>query len=386
MNRLTPDEQVEITLARLEDLRRTGAFTPLSKLRRRFGRHESVLSRAINNCFRSGLVEVKVVKEGNRSNTRRSDLEAVLLKKYRGLVGAIVVGIDKFGRADAVDEQMLQRSDYVHRVLGQTLAHQVAHGGFIRTGDRVGIGPGRGVYETIRALQKEPQLRASDVTLVSLSGVGYMRHHAKNRNLLLDPDFIVAFMGEAFEHPVALDLVASPLVPGVGATGLQAFPTWLRLPPKDRPMLDTAILGVGIYASGNRFFEEGAALSVRLHPAYEPIRPALRALRVGSSRISSSDYVPLGDLGYHIFAIPAPGPSVPRIQIALAELQRQAESINKNLMSAHISDFSGIKSAILVAGTAAKARAIHHVLGGNLGLRVGHICTDEDAAEALAAL
>jgi len=373
-------EQLDISLARFENIRRTGTLTPLSVLAKRFGRDEAVISRVIGSAFRSGLVEVRVIQDEGLASPRRTDLEREILKKYPALMSAIVISVTDPPESRATSsEEMLRYSDYVHRFLGTALAREISHGPFIRSGDHVGIGPGRGVYETVRAMQKQAPVRARDVTLVSLSGVGYMRHHAKNRNLLLDPDFIVAVMGEAFEYPVALDLVAAPLVPGPEHS--TPFRNWLSSADRARPTLDMALLGVGVFTPGNRFYEEASTVTARQQPAYDPIRAALQSLRTLSAKFSSEDYIPLGDLGYHIFLIPPPTDRKMESQMR-SELERQVDAINKYLLSAHRDHFQAIRSAVLIAGTAPKARALNHLLAGDL-LRIAHVCIDKPVAEAL---
>jgi DNA-binding transcriptional regulator LsrR (DeoR family) len=382
---ITTRERLEIILARFENVQKTGTLTPLSKLSQRFNRDAAVLSRVVTGALRSGLVEVKVGREDASSAPRRPDLEQELYKKYPSLIKSIVVAVsDTIDRNKSSSEQLLRYSDNVHRVLGTALALEISRGAFMRSGDRVGIGPGRGVYETVRALQRQPTIRARDVTLVSLSGVGYMRHHAKNRNLLLDPDFIVAFMGEAFEHPVALDLVASPLVRAPDAE--RPIRSWIGSTDRGRPFIDTAILGVGVFTPGNRFYEEGGLTSsTAQQPGYDSIRPALRSLRALSERLASTDYVPLGDIGYHIFLVPPPGETRPSLQATCQELQRQIVAINKQLLAAHRDDFKAMRSAALVAGTTPKARAVHYLLTNDL-VKVSHLCTDNLAAEELLSL
>lgn len=272
-------------------------------------------------------------------------------------------------------------SDDIHRLLGYALARELCNGTMIREGDRLGIGPGRGVYETVRAMQRQKSIRARSVTLVSLSGVGYLRHHSNNRNLLLDSDFIISFMGEAFDFPVTLDVVAAPLVaPAFESASI--FNSWLTLPDRTRPTLNTAILGVGSFAGGNRFFEEASASVATQQPAYEAIRPALRALRVATSKLPVGEYVPVADVGYHLFFAPSPQRKSSLPESVEADIQRQLEAINRLLLSAHKNHFKSMQSVMLVAGTRGKASALHHLLSSSW-IRVTHVTTDRATAHAL---
>lgn len=357
-------------------------MTPLGTLAKRFRRDETVISRIISSSLRSGLVEIRAAEEASIAALRREDIERELLKKYSSLISAVVVNTPAPPDESVTSNAMMQYSDYVHRILGMALAHEICRGTMIRDGDRVGIGPGRGVYETARWMQKQTPVRARHVTLVSLSGVGFLRHHAHNRNLLLDPDFIVAFMGEAFEHPVTLDLVAAPLVCSPEKT--LASTAWLRSPGRGRPLLDTAILGIGAFVPGNRFYEEAAATPPSQDSVYGPIRPALRSLRAACARAATDGHVPLADVGYHLFLVPSARGDQATSGVR-NEMQRQIDAINATLLSAHRDDFQSMRSAMLVAGTPAKARAIDHVLTSNF-LRASHISTDKNAAEILLSL
>ena len=273
-------------------------------------------------------------------------------------------------------------SDSVHRRLGLAMAEQIYDSGLIRDDELIGIGSGRGVYETVRGLQRLPPLRNQGVTLVSLSGLGYMRHHSVRRNLILDADFIASLMGQAFEQPVTLNLVSSSLI---HETRHPLTPEpWIQQEDRSRKPLGTALLGVGVFAPGNRFFEESSAEPTYHQPLYDSIREPLRALRALAAKLEVGGNSPLLDLGYHLIVIP-PNASTPEESELLKTLTRQAETINKALLSAHTSHFSSMRTLSIIAGTEAKATALNHLLVCGLFPPV-NLCTDDVAARKMLTL
>jgi DNA-binding transcriptional regulator LsrR (DeoR family) len=382
--RILEHERVRIATARFESVRSSGIVTPLAELASRFGRNEAVVSRVIADALRSGMVEVRIVGEDERTPERDPHLEQELVRKYRNLLSAVVVKVKPSTGAPLSSETTLAYSDSVHRVLGRALAIEIARGTLIKNGEHIGIGPGRGVCETVRALHREPPLRARGVTLTSLSGVGYLRHHARNRNLLLDPDYMAVSLSEVFEEPVALDLVSSILVVDDTMPRTTLPRAWLGTDIRNRRPIDTAILGVGALIPGNRFYEEALQSGPNQEPVYAPIRESLRSLLRSADPLRTSDYIPVGDIGYHLFFVSPPA-GMSLSAEARALIARQIDSINNRLLSAHAPDFRQMRSAILVAGTPVKARAIHHLLTGNLA-PVSHLCTDLFTAHLLISL
>jgi DNA-binding transcriptional regulator LsrR (DeoR family) len=359
--------------------------TPLGELARRFKRNQAVISRVVAAALRAGVVQFRVVHPENCPPRRCLDLQAELLRKYPDLLSATVASVGPSPTVAPDHEAALEYSDRVHRLLGLTLAIEIARGTLIKNGDQVGIGPGRGVYETIRALRHQGAVRAGGVTLISLSGVGYLRHYSKNRNPLLDPDFMVGSMGEAFEKPVALDLVSAPLVIQPGEARAAPVRRWLGSDNRNRRAIDTAIMGVGALIPGNRFYAEGSSSQAATHePLYNSIRESLRSLLRLSESFRTPDYTPVGDIGYHLFFVPPPlGAHVP--EVSQAVINRQVDSVNASLLAAHADDLKAIRSVVLVAGTTAKARALNHLITGRL-VSVTHLCTDSLTAQLMLSL
>lgn len=382
--RILEHERIGIVTARFESVRASGIVTPLAELARRFDRNEAVVSRVIAEALRDGLVEVRVVGEHERPPERVAHLQHELLRKYRNLLSAVVVKVKRSPEAPLNSEATLAYSDNVHRVLGKALAIEIARGTLIKNGDHIGIGPGRGVCETVRALHRESPIRARGVTLTSLSGVGYLRHHARNRNLLLDPDYMAVSLSEVFEEAVALDLVSSVLVVDDTIPRATLPRAWLGTDLRNRRPIDTAILGVGAFVPGNRFYEEALQSGTHQEPVYAPIRESLKSLLRSADPLRTSDYVPVGDVGYHLFVVSPPADMSLSAE-ARALVTRQIDSINNRLLSAHAPDFKQMRSAILIAGTPVKARAIHHLLTENLA-PVSHLCTDLFTAQSLISL
>ena len=338
-----------------------------------FRREAAQVSRAICSALVDGLVTVQLIDNCGRRSARLPDLERRLKERYSRLRLALVVESPPIVQAGS---DQLAFSDEVHRRMGVALAEEIARGGFVRDGESIGVGSGRGVYETVRALQKQPPLRARGVSLVSLSGMGYTRHHAMRRNLILDADFLVSFMGQAFADPVTLHLVSSALIHET-IPNLTPEP-WIQQDERKRAHLGTALMGVGVFAPGNRFFEESDPDPIHHQDAYEVIRAQLRSLRTTAVRLEKSGHRALADLGYHLLIVP------PR-QLSEADrelvslLKRQAATINRCILSATPSHFSHVKTLTIIAGTDVKAMALDYVLT-NTAFPPVNLCTDETAA------
>ena len=78
-----------------------------------------------------------------------------------------------------------------------------------RSGDAIGLGSGRGVFTTVDALANFPRLRVPGVTLLSLTGDVYPRHHSRDPNLCLDADTHVNLLGRCFAQDVTLHFLSS---------------------------------------------------------------------------------------------------------------------------------------------------------------------------------
>ena len=362
-----------MAMARYEDLGTHGKPTPIEALVEIFQREPAQISRAISSALTEGLVTVHIRDNGGRRPSRVPELERRLKDKFERLRLTLVV------ESPPSQTDQLAYSDEVHRRLGSAMGEEIARGGFIRDGEAIGIGSGRGVYETVRALQRQPPIRARNVSLVSLSGMGYMRHHSVRRNLILDADFIVSFMGQAFEDPVTMSLVASSLI---HEKPLRLSPEpWILQDERKRAHLSTALLGVGTFTPGNRFYEESGANLTQHQAVYDPIRAGLRSLRGAEAAMKSEGHHPIADLGYHLFIVPKKKLSEAERQ-TIDILRRQADVINESILSANTTHFASTNTLTIIAGTDVKAHAIEQLLIDST-LPPVNLCTDERAARIM---
>ena len=375
---LTDHERVDMAIARFRHLAETGRLVPIEQLASTYGREAAQVSRAIAEAFARGLVSVAIRENEPGIGRRILEWERKLKEKYDRLRVCLVADSPPLRLREA---DTLAYSDDVHRRLGAVMAEQISSGSLIRDGELIGIGAGRGVYETVRALQRHPAIRAQGVALVSLSGLGYGRHHSVRRNLILDADFISSLMGQAFEPLVALNLVSSSLIHDSRPT-LNPEP-WILQDDRLRPLLNTALLGVGVFAPGNRFFEESAPETTFHQPLYDSIREPLRSLRAMARKLERPGYSALADLGYHLFVVPPKHSNDAELEL-IRTLARQADTINRSLLSAHTAHFDSMKTITVIAGTELKAAALDYMLNAT-HLPPINLCTDELAARQMLA-
>jgi hypothetical protein len=183
---LSPEELTEMAFARFDDLKQFGRLTPMKDLEKRFQRDRSVISKAVARAFRDRLVEVMRIRKPARP-MYEDDARRKLLKRYKGLQEAVVVKNPPQANETAV-----------HRNLGMAMAEILATNAIVQRDEVLGIGPGHSVEMTIESLQYFEQLRASSVTLMSLTGAVYSTPRAEVKGLWLDADRHVIEFAKSF--------------------------------------------------------------------------------------------------------------------------------------------------------------------------------------------
>ena len=196
--KLTDEERIWFALKRFEPLRYGRAMEEISALGKQKQRDPAVVSRAISDAFRKGLVEIRTNEYAKYA--REFSLEEDLKSKFK-LPGAVVI---RFAEPPPQLqgknlEDFKAWNDELHSALGFSLARMIAAGGFVfGAGARIGIGSGRGVFFVVDWLAKLTKLRAINVQAFSLTGATYPQTHAKD-GLRLDADTNVnIFAGKCF--------------------------------------------------------------------------------------------------------------------------------------------------------------------------------------------
>ena len=375
---ITEDEKVRMTLERFRGLNGTGSMRPIKQLAEEFQRDPAVISKAISDAFREGLIEVHAADKRSREPRRLERLETALLGRFSQLDAAIVVASEAspdLGRGSA---DTMRHSDEVHAKLGSAMAHAIGSGPLIRGDDLIGVAGGRGVYHTVAALQNLPPLRGRQVTLGSLNGATHARHLSWKRNLALDADFNVGLLGSCFGSEVKMQFVSHPIVLQ-NATEAAAIisRTWFGSRSIAKITLDTVLVGIGVFVSGHRFYEDGAVMSDS-EPMLAPIGMLLNKLRQLCEPFTTPVYSPVADVVYRLFYVyPPRGVAIPQNKVK--DMLCLIAEINERLVTVPTERLQETKLLMLVAGTRRKALAIRALLT-EYTYPVRILCTDEEAA------
>jgi hypothetical protein len=303
---LTDEERTSIALDRFGPLQQGMRTVEVEVLSKRYKRDPAVISRAISEAFRRGLVQIRKVERVEQPN-RAPELEARLQSRF-DLLGAIVIEPSESSASATEDRRSLVFGDELHAKLGSAMAQLIATGTVFRSGSVIGLGSGRGVYHTVDALSKLPPLRATKVTLVSLTGAVFAQDHAVRVNLRLDADFHVNLFGQCFAHPVEIHQIHAPIV----LSDPREFSavrkrTWLGKEKWEGNI--HGLFGVGVLKRGHRFNEFVDAYERSdfnrdhtLDPILEPLRKLIRICRT----VSNDYYCPVADICNNLFLVPPP--------------------------------------------------------------------------------
>jgi hypothetical protein len=382
---------VEIVLERFEPWSRRKPLKEISAIAKDHDRQPSVISNAIVEAFARKLV--KIVPQKQTGPTRVPDLERKLEARFQKLHAVRVIKAP----TDATSASRDRLEDRTHEELGEAAAGLLANKLIIRDKDVIGIGSGRGVYAVVKALSRFGMLRAHNVTAVSLTGAVYPRSHAywnpednsgtADFNLHFDPDDHLTLLG--FSFPPDLKIVKLSCViawePGQLITERSRTildrDTWKTMVP------NLAIVGVGVFSRGHRFFQEVDAPPSVSEKRLTPILGDLSALKkmvLGAvGPLQAERYVPVADVCNRLFYVKPP----PDISLS-GEKEKQIKDLIKNingkLLCATEEQLAEIDQLMLVAGTRKKAPAIKQLLKEDK-YKIRIICIDQEAAEAILA-
>ena len=372
-----PDETiVRFAIARYNS---PGAPVDYEALAEQFRHDKSVICRAVNEAFRRRLVEVRQVEED--STSRIGELEQQLQEAFN-LLGAIVIdpGVNDGKTSSTGQQNEPTPGDRIHARLGSAMASLFSTGTAFRDSDCIGLGSGRGVYYTVEALAKLPRLRASDVTIVSLTGDVYAQDHARILDSKMDADmharlFSLAFAGKVHRYLMGCRILYSDetILESV-RNRTWADPNW--------PRLTHALVGVGTLAVGHRFYDE--LTTGQPEPVLAPVHGELAELIELCRRAAGTGaepYCPVGDISNNLFFVRPPAGSkvAPEIEGRIRQL---IATINPRLLNVPEDILKQVGTVLLVAGTRQKALAIRELLTSD-SYRIRFLCTDRAAAEAV---
>jgi DNA-binding transcriptional regulator LsrR (DeoR family) len=310
--------------------------------------------RWLKDAFARGLV--KVVP------TPRISLDQKLAERLREtfpvLYGARVVDLDHLS---IIDQRELD--DKVHLELGYESAEWVSEGTIIRNGNSLGLGSGRGVYNTIFFCQDRLALAARNVRMLSLTGLVYAKDHSGTAYRDLEADKHTAMMVQCFCHgDVTSRMVGHPVVYETPDAMERVRKTthlgtrWKENKP------DHALLGVGSMVPGHRLYDE--AKGDRHEPTLQPIVAELRELIKISDSIEFPEcpfYRAVADIANHLFCVR--GHLWDQIDEAKrASLEAVVAQINSKLLTITPEQLRDIENVIVVAGTENKSIALRHLL------------------------
>jgi DNA-binding transcriptional regulator LsrR (DeoR family) len=376
---LTDKEQRAIALARYRP-NSEGKLPTWEELSPRFNDRQSrVLSRAADAAFCKRLVKVVDLPGAPPDCQRDEHLEVELRRRFRNLQVALVLDMEPVLRA-AGSADSLDVDDEIHRVLGHAMAKVLAEGWVFDSGSVIGLGAGRGVYNTVDALSWREPLNTDRITAVSLTGSVEGRDYMGNVALQMDADIHGLIFARCF-HRASVRFICAP----IAHNGPEELLRVREQTPLGRETweglkVSHALVGMGVLAPGHRFFQEGRGAQET--PVLAPIRKYLTSLVQCCSDIQRQlrhpSYCPVGDICHELFFVRPPSDA--RIP---DDLQKRVngliKEINACLLCVGSEQLRSIKKVLVVAGTERKALAIRELLS-NQSHSFYALCTDKRAA------
>lgn len=220
-------------------------------------------------------------------------------ESYPNLLGVQVVNLDNI----SINDRSLL-DDTVHEELGFAAAKWIAQGTLFQDHSVIGVGSGRGVFQTVRYLQEFPPLGARDVTVMSVTGEVHAKSHSGSGGRDLDADTHAAMMLQCFFHTTNSRMVNHPItyeneekLARIRAGTHLAEKEFERLRPR------YGLFGVGVLNPGHRLYDE--AKGNRREPTLKPIlEPLVELVRnIEAAKYNCQVYRPVADIANHLFCV-----------------------------------------------------------------------------------
>lgn len=405
-----------MAVARFEPMSEGARPLSYSEVQRAFARQlprkfsAKNVERSIRDAFALGLVKIErcVV-----APTYKFDEELAAQLKARFQLEDIAVTSPKRAKAAQAGQ-----SDDVHTQVGHAAAAMIASSKYLlRTGDVIGVGSGRSVSNTLRALRaRKDAFQVSRISVMSLAGAFPEHEDEEESALRKDANLNAAALAELFPGRVRTEQIRhgvmcrSPEDRSWVLAGTHLAPTkYSNFHP------NLAIVGIGLLSPSHdlyRYVRENSAQ--RRTRANQPdphfSEEVLSKLREWSRLLDEVDSIARDYVGYIAVAevcnrfyvvdppkwiAPISSDSAPRIlklMDRLTQLRDAVAELNQHLVSPTEEQLGQIERVILVAGTSLKAPAIRTLLKSktetedrqaHVGWHISQLYTDETAARAL---
>jgi DNA-binding transcriptional regulator LsrR (DeoR family) len=323
-----------------------------------------------------GLISIEVSDQFGSAPILNRQLAAEL-ERRAALSRAIVVEVDDGGEGE----------DLLHYQLGRAAADYV-YDQIDSAEDNVGIGAGRGVHFTVRALrdlveQRKPAL--GQLEIFSVVGAMWVRTHSLREP---NPEFVDADqnaleLADIFGVPwPKVHLVWLPRLYMLGDEDQKAEviarvaphllgDDWQDQTPKDATRLGLSLFGLGVVNEGGHFMMR------HWGPQTEAVAE-IEALRKVVLPVDPTAVVDVCDRFWL-----RRGADLP--EDVRAEAQRIVDSLNRRSVAVSFVKLNAARRRCLVAGGAHKLEGLAEVLlhGEEIGIRPNVLVTDDQTAAAL---
>ena len=389
----TDDECAEIAMEWIRGL--SGAdekLTPMADLVRRhlnttpekYPAARFVIRDAIRRAFQRDLIEVSK-KTDKIFVPPETDLKLrlALMSRYRSLQDAVVIETPPSSDDIAV-----------HHSLGLAMADFILDKAIFQKNNAVGLGSGRGVQMTIRALLRPSnpdRLRAENVKIMSLTGSVYSSPKRMTKSMWFDSDAHAWQLTEAFDvldpanEPTPF-LISHPLAYwNAKELNNARRRVWLGA-DKSAPALTHMLVGIGTFTSDpmHRFYAEAVASERDQEPFLCPIHEELVRLKNECETAIAGlrnypDYTPVAEMSNVFLFVPPPrGISIPNQDV----LTDHIDKINSRLLTVKAPQIRETQM-LVVAGPKRKAHALRALLEAPKEYPVKYLCTTVDAVKEI---
>ncbi len=369
---ITDDDRIKMAIAKYTT-NENGELPTWARVAVDFDRDEGVVRDAVKTAFRRRLVRIVGRRRSPLPCPRHSELESCLKRRYRQLRSVIVLDTTQLGGLSGP-----QLDDEIHRSLGREAAKIIAEGWVFKDGDVIGVGAGRGVYYTVDELSvlAEPMF-CENIKIVSMTGSVEARNHMADLAFHMDADLHALNLMRCFTGATA-EFIAGPITPAERNHTILGPDKWQRCRPNH------ALVGVGVLASGHRFYEEVRGPEPRsiLRPLREDLTTLVDCCANIETHVGVDGYAAVGDLCHQLFFIDPPANGKPVGKGLRENIEKLIDQINSCTLTVSEAQLQSIENITVIAGTARKGFALAALLNSHK-YHIHHMCTDSTAAQAM---